>query len=110
MPFANSRNRLSPYYRVSLDVFFSRSSKGVTDNVFIIERVPLDDIQTEHSGDTVLTVTDGKRQDHIAYEQYRDDTLHWLIPLRNNVGDIFSIETGTEMSVPSFSRVQELLR
>ena len=62
----------------------------------------------EHETDFfhVVTDTDSKRIDLIAWKYYRDVNLWWIIAEFNNIINPLEIPVGTTLKIPSYERIQ----
>lgn len=62
----------------------------------------------EHETDFfhVITDTDSKRIDLIAWKYYRDVSLWWVIAEFNNIINPLEIPVGTTLRIPTYERIQ----
>ena len=73
---------------------------------FFGTRQPLKLRQHESDSFYVVTDSDSKRIDLIAWKYYRDVRLWWVIAEFNNISNPLEIPSGTVLRIPAYERVQ----
>lgn len=80
----------------------------LSDNNLVIRNMRLKDLKPNTSPyDTLHIVTAGEkyRPDIIANDFYGDPRLAWIILSANNMSDIFDLEIGSEIIIPSSTSI-----
>lgn len=105
MPAASSRHSQVVHYSVDLSkVLYSQKRFG-TQKVYLLDRPDVKEMGRADVGDKEVVLSGSQRLEQVAHTYYADSTLHWVLAMRNNEGDITAFEAGGTVVVPSKTRV-----